>query len=125
MFHSISQNPPHRVGKIFCDLSYIGKSTTFAPGREDWNLKKISHAHEKFNVSWSTDHYFINHIYFLPYRNTSLNLQSEKTTNWKTPKLWSISAMSQSNTSLWRKGPSELGQKTTREWDKWRREKSC
>ena len=51
MFHSISQNPPHRVGKIFCDLSYFGKSTTFAPGREDWNLKKISHAHEKFNVS--------------------------------------------------------------------------
>ena len=51
MFHSISENPPHRVGKIFCDLSYFGKSTTFAPGREDWNLKKISHTHEKFNVS--------------------------------------------------------------------------
>ena len=52
MFHSISENPPHRVGKIFCDLSYFGKSTTFAPGREDWNLKKISHAHEKFEVSF-------------------------------------------------------------------------
>ena len=51
MFHSISENPPHRVGKIFCDLSYFGKSTTFAPGREDWNLKKISHNHEKFEVS--------------------------------------------------------------------------
>ena len=55
MFHSISENPPHRVGKIFCDLSYFGKSTTFAPGREDWNLKKISHAHEKFEVSFFSD----------------------------------------------------------------------
>jgi len=47
----MSENPPHRVGKIFSNQSYIGKSTTYAPGREDWNLKKISHTHSNFNVS--------------------------------------------------------------------------
>ena len=51
MFHSMSENPPHRVGKIFSRLSYWGKSTTFAPGREDWNLPKISDTQRRFIVS--------------------------------------------------------------------------
>jgi hypothetical protein len=48
----MSENPPHRVGKIFSRLSYWGKSTTFAPGREDWNLPKISDTHRRFVVSY-------------------------------------------------------------------------
>lgn len=51
MFHSMSENPPHRVGKIFSHLSYWGKSTTFAPGREDWNLPQVSDTTRKFTVS--------------------------------------------------------------------------
>ena len=51
MFHSMSENPPHRVGKIFSKLSVWGKSTTFAPGREDWNLPKISDTKRRFVVS--------------------------------------------------------------------------
>lgn len=52
MFHSMSENPPHRVGKIFSHLSYWGKSTTFEPGREDWNLPKISDTKRRFVVSY-------------------------------------------------------------------------
>ena len=51
MFNSISENPPHRVGKIFSQQSYIGKSTTFAPGREDWNLPKETRNKMDFKVS--------------------------------------------------------------------------
>ena len=51
MFHTISENPPYRVGKIFSDQSYYGKSTTYATGRDEWNLPKISHMHENFTVS--------------------------------------------------------------------------
>ena len=76
MFHSISENPPHRVGKIFCDLSYFGKSTTFAPGREDWNLKKISHTHEKFNVSS-----LLLKRYILYFSNMSHNQRNRKTSS--------------------------------------------
>ena len=42
MFHSMSENPPHRVGKIFPPASLHGKSTTFEPGREDWNLPHVT-----------------------------------------------------------------------------------
>ena len=38
MFHSISENPPYRVGKIFPERSIQGKATTFAFGRPDWNV---------------------------------------------------------------------------------------
>ena len=48
----MSENPPHRVGKIFSHLSYWGKSTTFEPGREDWNLPKISDTKRRFVVSY-------------------------------------------------------------------------
>lgn len=51
MFHSMSENPPHRVGKIFSHLSVWGKSTTFEPGRADWNLPKISDTQRRFVVS--------------------------------------------------------------------------
>ena len=47
----MSDNPPHRVGKIFGKNSVQGKSTTFAPGREDWNLPKISDTKRQFVVS--------------------------------------------------------------------------
>ena len=50
MFNSISQNPPERIGKIFCDLSFQGKSTTFAPGREDWNIPKQTATSMHFKV---------------------------------------------------------------------------
>ena len=50
MFHTISKNPPDKIGKIFSDQSYIGKSTTYATGREDWNVPFVSHTHTKFNV---------------------------------------------------------------------------
>ena len=52
MFNAISENPPHRVGKIFSEQSYIGKSTTFAPGREDWNLPKQTRNKMDYTVSY-------------------------------------------------------------------------
>ena len=76
MFHTMSENPPHRVGKIFSNQSYIGKSTTYAPGREDWNLKKISHTHSNFNVS----HLSITFLSFFN-SNTNPSQRREKTTN--------------------------------------------
>ena len=51
MFRTISQNPPPRVGKIFGSMSYHGKSTTFAQGREDWNTDYKTHMSKSYVVS--------------------------------------------------------------------------
>ena len=51
MFRSISQNPEPRVGKIFGPGSYHGKSTTYAPGRVDWNTDYKTHMDRGFVVS--------------------------------------------------------------------------
>ena len=51
MFHTMSENPPYRVGKIFSEQSYYGKSTTYAPGNEAWNQPKESVTKAGFGVS--------------------------------------------------------------------------
>jgi len=51
MFRSITQNPDPRVGKIFGPGSFVGKSTTFAPGRADWNTDYVTHMDRSFIVS--------------------------------------------------------------------------
>ena len=51
MFATITENPPERPGKKFNEQSTYGKSTTFAPGRDDWNLPMESEAARKYSVS--------------------------------------------------------------------------
>ena len=48
MFSSITQNPPERVGKGFSEMSVTGKATSFFPGLPEWNIKKVSNAHQSF-----------------------------------------------------------------------------
>ena len=51
MFHSITTEPPARVGKIFSSASYNGKSTTYAPGRGDWQCAFDTHQMRNYTVS--------------------------------------------------------------------------
>lgn len=51
MFRSITEEPEPRIGKIFSKASYVGKSTTYAPGREDWNTDYKTHMSRSYSVS--------------------------------------------------------------------------
>lgn len=51
MFRSITEEPEPRIGKIFSKASYFGKSTTYAPGRDDWNTDYKTHMSRSYNVS--------------------------------------------------------------------------
>ena len=51
MFRSITVEPAPRIGKIFAAGSFHGKSTTYAPGREDWNTDYKTHMERSYAVS--------------------------------------------------------------------------
>ena len=57
MFRTITKNPDPRVGKIFSNASYYGKSTTFAQGREDWNTDYKTHMSKSYVVSQINKHF--------------------------------------------------------------------
>ena len=51
MFRTITEEPPARIGKIFSKASYYGKSTTYAPGRGDWQCAFDTHQDRNYTVS--------------------------------------------------------------------------
>ena len=62
MFRSITEEPPPRIGKIFSEGSFHGKSTTYAPGREDWNTDYKTHMTKSFVVSKFINQYLFDHF---------------------------------------------------------------
>ena len=51
MFATITKNKPERIGKKFPKESYIGKSTTYSTGLNEWQVPYESAATRSFPVS--------------------------------------------------------------------------
>ena len=57
MFHTISENPPYKPGKIFNDRAIHGKSTTYAPGVNKWTQPYQSTTKDNFNFVSKYQHF--------------------------------------------------------------------